>query len=92
MFTHVYQGVYCFVQIQVWSICIMEQKLNNSNPKKQNHSESGSSGVSVSFRLSETLLAVVITSVLVGGASFGFGVNFANSQNQNTQPILQNQK
>ena len=70
----------------------MAQKLNDSNPQEQNHSESRSSGVSVSFRLSETLLAVVITAVLVGGASFNFGVTFANTQNQNAQPALQNQK
>ena len=70
----------------------MAQKLNNDNPQEQNHSESGSSGVSVSFRLSETLLAVVVTALLVGGASFGFGVTFANTQNQKAQPTLQNQK
>ena len=61
-------------------------------PENNEHNNSKDSGFNVSFRLSETLLAVVVTALLVGDVSFGFVVSFANTQNQNARPTLQNQK
>ncbi len=58
----------------------------NRNPQRKVHSEPENLGVSVSFRLSETLIAVCLSA----GISFGSGFAVASNQNQNVNNCVQN--
>ncbi len=58
----------------------------NSNRRENVSLETQKSGVSVSFRLSETLIAVCLSATI----SFGSGWAYASNQNQNVNNCVQN--